>query len=203
MTSDNAFLPPKIRRLIEAFQMLPGVGQKNAQRLAFFMLDIPKNEALVLSDAIRDVCETNKLCKECMNFCDDELCLLCSSPARDGSILCIVETALDVISIENSHSYKGLYHVLHGALSPQNGIGPRELKTSTLKERITRMQVGEVIIATGLNMEGEATAAYLNNLISDCNIKISRIARGIPTGSVLEHADGSTIAHALTARSAF
>lgn len=198
--SNTTVLSAKMERLVEKFQTLPGIGQKNAQRLAFFMLGAPQKAALEFADAIRDACENSRLCRECLNFAETDLCALCASETRDKSTVCVVETALDVLAIENSRSYKGVYHVLHGALSPQNGVGPRELKTDALKARVARAQVKEVIIATGLNMEGEATAAYLNSLLADAGATLTRIARGIPTGSVLEQADVHTISHALTAR---
>ena len=189
-----------IDRLAEDFARLPGVGRKTAIRLVFHLMKRPKEEALRLSDSIREVAETIRPCTRCGNFAETDLCEICSNPGRDTSLLCVVEEAYDVGTIERTGQFKGVFHVLGGRLSPLDGVGPEELSIPHLLERVGSDAVSEVIVATNASVEGEATAVYLENTIRPLGIKVTRLARGIPVGSDLEYVDGTTIAEALAGR---
>ena len=186
-------LPDSMRSLIAEFSKMPGIGPKSAQRLAFFILTKPPEEAKKLSDAITKLKNTVKFCKSCNNLSDTDICSICGNETRDKSILCVVEKPSDVISIEKMGEYNGLYHVLLGALSPLDGVGPKDLKIEELVRRIRKEKIKEVIIATDSNTEGEATALYLIKLLKPLGTKLYRIAYGMPVGSSLEYADQATL----------
>jgi len=190
-----------LTRLIEQFEKLPGVGRKGAQRLAFHVLGLPKEKAVDFANAILDAHEKIKKCSVCQNLTDAELCPVCMDGGRDKSVICVVEDPRDVIAFERTREYKGVYHVLHGLISPMEGIGPEQL---TIKELISRLGDGvvkEVIMATNPTVEGEATAMYLARLIKPMDIKVTRLAYGIPVGGNLEYADEVTLYRALEGRS--
>ena len=190
-----------LTRLIEQFEKLPGVGRKGAQRLAFLVLGLPKEKAVDFANAILDAHEKIKKCSVCQNLTDAELCPVCMDGGRDKSVICVVEDPRDVIAFERTREYKGVYHVLHGLISPMEGIGPEQL---TIKELISRLGDGvvkEVIMATNPTVEGEATAMYLARLIKPMDIKVTRLAYGIPVGGNLEYADEVTLFRALEGRS--
>jgi len=189
-----------VARLITALNKLPGVGPKTAQRLAFYLLNASGEEARDLAMAILDCKEKVCRCKECGNLTDRDPCRMCSDTARDHTVICVVEDPKDVVAIEKTREYKGLYHVLHGAISPIDGIGPDQLTIRQLLERVVRKPVRELIIATNPDVEGEATALYLAKLIKPAGIKVTRIAYGIPVGGDLDYADELTLARALEGR---
>lgn len=191
-----------IQQLTSEFSRLPGVGPKTAQRLVYHLMKRPREEAIRLAAAIRDVAERIRPCVTCGNFSETERCEICSDPRRDGSVICVVEEASEVGAIERAGEYRGLYHVLGGRLSPLDGIGPEELSVEPLLDRIreSRGAVAEVIVATNSSVEGEATAVYLEGLIRSMGPRVTRLARGIPVGSDLEYVDGSTIVEALIGR---
>lgn len=186
-------LPDSMRSLITEFSKMPGIGPKSAQRLAFYILTKPPEEAKKLSEAITRLKNTVKFCKVCNNLSDAEFCDICANETRDKTALCVVEKPGDVISIEKMGEYNGLYHVLLGALSPLDGVGPEDLKIEELVKRIKKEKTKEVIIATDSNTEGEATALYLIKLLRGLGAKIYRIAYGMPVGSNLEYADQATL----------
>lgn len=190
-------------RLVEQFERLPGIGSKTAQRLAYFVLNMPKAQAKEFSEAIVDAHEKIRHCEICCNFSDKEKCPVCSSDTRDKSVICVVETPRDAIAIEGTGEYKGTYHVLHGVISPLNGIGPDQLSIKQLLARLTDDTVKEVIMATNPTVEGEATAMYISRLLKPMGLKITRLAYGIPVGGDLEYADDMTLARALEGRSEF
>ena len=189
----------QISRLIEEFSKLPGIGPKSAQRLAFHILNRPSEEVKSLSDAIIEAKEHVRYCKQCYTLTDSELCPICSNPERDASTIMVVENTRDLAAYEKTGKYDGVYHVLHGAISPMLGIGPNDIK---LKELIQRLQgdVKEVIIATNSSLEGETTAMYISKLIKPTGIKVSRIASGVPVGGDLEYIDQVTLLRALEGR---
>lgn len=191
-----------IQQLTSEFSRLPGVGPKTAQRLVYHLMKRPREEAISLAAAIRDVAERIRPCATCGNFSETERCEICSDPRRDRTVFCVVEEAFEVGAIERSGEYGGLYHVLGGRLSPLDGIGPEELSVDPLLDRIRESdgKVEEVIVATNSSVEGEATAVYLEGLIRSLGPRVTRLARGIPVGSDLEYVDGSTIVEALTGR---
>jgi recombination protein RecR len=189
-----------IERLIDEFRKLPGIGSKTAQRLAYSILRRPSAEAERLSRAILDVKEKIRLCSKCNNFSDLDPCNYCSNPSRTSETICVVEEPHDILSIEKTREYHGQYHVLHGALSPINGIGPEDLKLKNLLERLREGNVREIILATNPNVEGEATAIYLARLLKPVGVRVSRIALGLPVGSDLEFADEVTMSKALEHR---
>lgn len=189
-----------ISRLIDELRRLPGIGHKSAQRIAFYLLRVPVDEARRLTSAIEEVKEKIRLCSVCNNFTDQEPCRYCANPARDHSIICVVEEPNNLVAIEKTREYRGLYHVLHGALSPIRGIGPEELKIKNLLERLRDGQVKEIILATNPNTEGEATANYLARLLKPLGLHVTRIAMGLPVGSDLEYADEVTMHKALVNR---
>ena len=194
----NGYVEP-LARLIEQFEALPGIGHKTAQRLAFFILNSPKEYAREFADALIGAATKIKYCSICQNITDGDVCEICGDDTRDKSIICVVESPKDAVLIEKTHEYHGLYHVLHGAISPMDGIGPSDIK---LKERVSRLDdtVKEVIVATNPNIEGEATAMYIAKLIKPLGIKTTRIANGVPVGGDLEYADEMTITKAIEGR---
>lgn len=195
-----SFYAAPIARLIEEFEKLPGIGHKTAQRLAFHILNTPKEKAEKLANAIIDAKSKIKYCSTCGNLTDSDLCALCSSQKRDESLICVVEDPRDVVAMERIKEFKGLYHVLHGAISPMDGIGPEDIKIKELLERIKDAPIKEIIVATNPNIEGEATAMYISKLLKPLGIKITRIAHGIPVGGDLEYADEVTLSKALEGR---
>ena len=189
-----------VTKLIDELKRLPGIGHKSAQRLAFYILRASREEADRLIEAIIEVKEKIVLCSTCNNTTDVDPCRFCSSPTRDKRMLLVVEEPYNLVTIEKTREYKGLYHVLHGALSPIRGIGPEELKIKNLLERLRTTEVEEIILATNPNTEGEATANYLSKLIRPLGLRITRIAMGVPVGSDLEYADEVTMHKALSNR---
>jgi recombination protein RecR len=178
-----------LARLIQEFKRLPGIGQKSAQRLAFHVLRISREDAEHLAQALLDVKDKLGLCSVCNNISDTEVCLFCRDSGRDQAVICVVEEPHNIVPIETTRQYSGLYHVLQGAISPLRGIGPEQLRIKSLLERMGSGQVKEIILATNPNVEGEATAAYLSRLLKPLGLKVTRIAMGIPVGSDLEFAD--------------
>ena len=189
-----------LTKLIEQFERLPGIGHKTAQRMAFHVLNYSKEDANAFAEAILQAHEKIKRCGICQNLCDDELCGICRNTARDKSTICVVEDARDVIAFERTREYNGLYHVLHGLISPMDGIGPENLTIKELLARLQSQEVQEVIMATNPTVEGEATAMYRSRLIKPLGIKVSRLAYGIPVGGNLEYADEVTLYRALQGR---
>ncbi len=192
--------PLSVRRLIDALSRLPGVGPKTAQRLAFFLLNTREADAVGLSQAILEAREKVKRCKICGNLTDEELCPVCKDPGRRRDLICVVEQPGDSIVMEKTGEYRGLYHVLHGALSPMEGIGPKELNIQSLLKRLESGEVKEVVMATNTSVEGEATAMYLARLIKPLGVRVSRLAHGLPVGNDLEYTDEATLARALLGR---
>lgn len=190
-----------VARVIEAFRRLPGIGPKSAQRLAYHLVRMPEAEAAELSEAITGVKQRIKLCQRCADITEEPVCGICSNPSRDRTVVCVVEEPLDVTAIERTRSYNGLYHVLHGAISPTSGIAASDLKIKELLERLQDESVDEVIVATNTNLDGEATAMYLQRAIAPAGIKVTRLARGLPSGTDIEYADDATLAHSLESRS--
>jgi recombination protein RecR len=191
---------PSIARLIEELKHLPGIGQKTAQRLAFYLLRADRERALALADAIRDAKEKIRECSICNNITDQDPCIFCASSSRDRKLICVVEDATNIQAVEKTRQFSGLYHVLGGALSPLQGIGPDQLKIKSLIERLKGAVVEEIIIATNPTAEGEATAVYLSKLIKPLGVRVTRIAMGIPVGSDLEYADEVTMLKAMEGR---
>ena len=193
-------LPEPLTRLVEQLQKLPGIGAKGAQRLAFHVLRTPREDAERLCDAIRDVKERVTYCSVCNNITDVDPCPYCTSDSRDHRLICVVEEPQNVSVVEKTREFKGLYHVLMGALSPLHGVGPDDLKVKGLLERVGAGGVTEVILATNPNVEGEATALYLARLLKPLGVRVTRIAMGIPVGSDLEYADEVTMTRAMEGR---
>lgn len=189
-----------LARLIAECKRLPGIGQKSAQRIAFHLLRVPREDAERLAQALLDVKDKLTLCAECNNISDSELCLYCRDPHRDHSLLCVVEEPHNILPVETTNTFRGLYHVLHGAISPLRGIGPEQLKIKGLVDRIHNGDVQEIILATNPTVEGEATAVYLSRLLKPLGPKVTRIAMGIPVGSDLEFADEVTMSRSLENR---
>ena len=193
--------PPALERLVEQFARLPGVGRKSAQRLAFYVLSLPEEDAAAFAGAITTAKSAIHFCPVCQNFAEGEgLCPICQSPKRDRSVICVVADPKDVVAMERSREYQGLYHVLHGVISPMNHVGPDDLHIKSLVERVAAGGVQEVIMATNPDTEGEATAMYLSRLLRPFGVKITRLAYGIPVGSHLEYADDATLMRALEGR---
>lgn len=193
-------LAPPVAALIEEFSKLPGVGVKTAQRLTFFLLRSPADQARRLAEAILRVKESIIYCSRCFNITETDPCLICSNPNRDQETICVVEEPLDVLALEKTGVYKGLYHVLHGALSPVEGIGPKDLRIEELLKRLHEGSVREVILATNPNFEGEYTANYLQKELKPLPVKVTGLARGLPIGGDLEYADEGTLSRALEGR---
>lgn len=195
------YLPPAMEKLVEQFARLPGIGSKSAQRLAFHVLSLPREQAAEFSQAILDAKDKVHTCPVCQNLTEgDGPCAICSSFKRDQSTICVVAEPKDVIAMERTGEYNGLYHVLHGVISPMNRVGPDDLRIRSLVERVSRGGVAEVIMATNPDTEGEATAMYLSRLLKPFELKITRLAYGIPVGSHLEYADNATLMRALEGR---
>jgi recombination protein RecR len=190
-------------RLIDEFEMLPGIGRKSAERLAHFILMCPAEKALELAEAIRTVKTTVRPCSICYNLTEEEICHICSDSRRDQQVVCVVEQPRDLISLESSGAFQGVYHVLQGRISPLEGIGPEQLTIDALQRRIRRMGVREVVMATNPTLEGDGTALFISNILAGEPVKITRLARGIPSGSVLEFANREMLADALRGRQAF
>lgn len=193
-------LAPPVAALIEELSKLPGVGVKTAQRLTFFLLRSPADQARRLSEAIMRVKESIIYCSRCFNITEADPCLICSNPNRDQEIICVVEEPLDVLALEKTGAYKGLYHVLHGALSPVEGIGPKDLRIEELLKRLQDGKTREIILATNPNFEGEYTANYLQKELKPLALKVTGLARGLPIGGDLEYADEGTLSRALEGR---
>lgn len=202
----NQGFPPTaepISKLIQELNKLPGIGPKSAQRLAYYLLRAPEEQARFLADAILSVKQEITLCSTCFNVTDSDPCLICRNEERDRSKICIVEQPQDILALEHTRIYKGLYHVLHGAISPTEGVGADDIRIKELLERLKNSQTDEAILATNTNLEGEQTALYLNRLISPLGIKVTRLARGLPFGTELEYADDVTLTRAIEGRQEF
>ncbi len=189
-----------VNELVHQLGRLPGIGRKTAERLAFHLLRIPKRDALALADAIGRVRESVHYCADCYNLAESERCEICSDPRRDASKLCVVEQPRDLMSLDQSGAYRGLYHVLLGRIAPLDGIGPDQLTIEALVERVAAGGFEEVIMATNPTVEGDGTALYISNLLSEFPVRITRLARGITAGSVLEYANREVLADAITGR---
>jgi len=190
-------------RLIDEFENLPGIGRKSAERLAHFILMCPAEKALGLAEAIRTVKTTVRPCSICYNLTEGEICHICADPRRDAHVVCVVEQPRDLISLESSGAFQGVYHVLQGRISPLEGMGPEQLTIDALQRRIRKNGVREVVMATNPTVEGDGTALFISNLLADDPVKITRLARGIPSGSVLEFANSEMLADALRGRQSF
>ena len=188
-----SFYSPSIEKLIESFEKLPSIGHKTAQRLAFYMLDITNEEAEEFTNSILNAKKNLHFCSKCFNISDTDPCNICSNPKRDESTICVVEDVRDVIAMERTHEYNGVYHVLHGSISPMNGVGPDDIKIKELLTRVMNGNVNEIILATNPRVEGEATSMYISKLLKPMGIKTTRIARGIPVGGDLEYTDEITL----------
>lgn len=191
-----------LANLYEQLRRLPGVGSKTAMRLAYHIIDMPEGEVQQLAEALSSAKKSIHYCSQCYNLTDGEKCAICSDPSRDSFTICVVEQPQDIAAMERSHGYNGLYHVLHGVLSPLDGVGPDKLKIRELFQRLQRESISEIIIATNSDVEGEATATYLAQLLKPIGITVSRIAHGLPMGGVLEYADEVTLSKALENRRA-
>jgi recombination protein RecR len=196
------YYPPSILKLIKSLSRLPGIGEKTAERLAIHILRAPRNEAEQLSSSIIEVKNKIKLCSLCFGLSDTEICNICSDRTRTSSILCVLEQPADMVAIEKSGAFAGLYHILEGVLSPMNGIGPDNLRIKELISRIAQGEIKEIILATNTNVEGEATAAYIAELVEKYRIKVTRIASGVPIGSDLKYVDQVTLKKAMETRHA-
>lgn len=193
------FYPVAIEKLIEEFSKLPGIGHKTAQRLTLYVLNLPQDEVREFAEALINARDTIKYCSICGNFTDRDICPICSNPNRDGSVICVVEEPKDIISMEKVREYNGVYHVLHGVISPMSGKGPDDINLKELVRRING-DIKEVIVATNPNVEGEATAMYISKILKPLGVKVTRIAHGIPVGGDLEYADEVTLSKALEGR---
>ncbi len=194
-------LPPAMTRLVRELSRLPGIGEKTASRLAFNLLGRPREDVIALAEALLEMKERIVLCASCLGLSDSARCHICSDPGRDPSLICVVEGPADLMAMERSRSFNGLYHVLHGALAPLDGIGPDDIRIKDLMTRLTgEPPVAEVVIATNATVEGEATALYLARLIKPLAIKVTRLARGLPVGGDLEYSDAATLTSALSGR---
>ena len=203
MTTDGVSAAAPVARLVEEFHKLPGIGPKTAQRLTYYLIRMPEEESRALAEAILAVKERIVLCTRCYNITESNPCAICDNANREQTRICVVEEALDVLALERTHSYIGLYHVLHGVISPMNGIGPDDSKIQPLLDRLKSSEVEEVILATNPNLEGEATSMYIQRLISPLGLTITRPARGLPVGDDLEYADEVTLARAIEGRQEF
>ena len=196
----SSYYSPSIEKLIEAFERLPSIGSKTAARLAFYILNASEDETTDFVNSIINAKKNLKYCSKCYNISDTDPCFICSNPKRDISQICVVEDVRDIIAMEKTHEFKGVYHVLHGSISPMNGVGPDDIKIKELLARLMDGQVKEVILATNPRVEGEATAMYISKLIKPLGIKVTRIAHGIPVGGDLEYTDEITLTKALEGR---
>ncbi len=195
-----SYYSPSIEKLIESFEKLPSIGHKTAARLAFHVLEQTKEQTQEFINSIINAKQNLKYCSKCYNISDTDPCPICSNDKRDGSKICVVEDVRDIIAMEKTHEYKGKYHVLHGAISPMNGIGPDDIRIKELITRLHNEKIEEVILATNPRVEGEATAMYISKLIKPLGIKVTRIAHGIPVGGDLEYADEITLIKAMEGR---
>ena len=195
-----SYYSPSIEKLIEAFEKLPSIGNKTAARLAFYILNSSEEETNEFINAISNAKKNLKYCSKCYNISDTDPCTICGNPKRDQEIICVVEDVKDIIAMERTHEFKGVYHVLHGSISPMNGIGPDDIKIKELLARLMDGHVKEVILATNPRVEGEATAMYLSKLIKPLGVKVTRIAHGIPVGGDLEYTVEVTLTKALEGR---
>jgi len=198
-----AFVAGPVARLVEAFNKLPGIGPKSAQRLTYYLLQRPDEEARTLAEAILALKEKISLCSVCFNITDCDPCVICRDKERDHSKICVVEKPSDIPPLERTGKYRGVYHVLHGAISPAHGIGPEDLKIKELLARLQEGLVDEVILATNADLDGEATAMYLRRMLMSLGIRVSRLARGLPFGADLEYADDVTLSQAIEGRQEF
>ena len=196
-----SYYSPSIEKLIEGFEKLPSIGHKTAVRLAFHILDANEEDVTEFINSIVNAKKNLKYCSKCFNISDGDPCQICGSPKRDQNLICVVEDVKDVIAMERTHEFKGVYHVLHGSISPMNGIGPDEIKIKELLNRIqNNSEIKEIILATNPRVEGEATAMYISKILKPFNIKVTRIAHGIPVGGDLEYTDEVTLTKALEGR---
>ncbi|MDK2814379.1 MAG: recombination protein RecR [Thermoanaerobacter sp.] len=195
-----SYYSASLAKLIEELSKLPGIGPKTAQRLAFFIINMPTEEVKSLSQSIIDAKEKIKYCKICYNITDTEVCNICNDEERDNSLICVVSHPMDVVAMEKIREYKGVYHVLHGVISPIEGIGPEDIKIKELLDRVKNGNVKEVILATNPDIEGEATAMYIAKLLKSLGVKVTRIAHGVPVGGDLEYTDVVTLSRALEGR---
>lgn len=191
---------PSLARLVQELHKLPGIGPKSAQRLAYYLIRLPEEEAFALADAINGAKRNIVFCQECQNLSDAPLCSICAESQRNREQICVVEDPLDVLALERSHCYHGLYHVLHGVISPLNGVGPDQLKLKELYDRLGNGQVTELVIATNPTLEGEATAMYIRRHLAGTDLKITHLARGLPVGGSLEYTDELTLSRAFQGR---
>ncbi|MDD4876155.1 MAG: recombination mediator RecR [Dehalococcoidales bacterium] len=203
MNQDLSPIAGAVNRLIQEFNRLPGIGPKSAQRISYYLLRAPEEQTKLLADAIVSVKEKIKLCSICFNVTETDPCSICQNDQRDRSNICIVEQPQDILAVEHTKIYNGLYHVLHGAISPTEGVGTSDIKISELMNRLQDGSVKEVILATNTNLEGEQTAMYLNKLIAPLGINVTRLARGLPFGTELEYADDVTLTRAFEGRQRF
>jgi recombination protein RecR len=192
-----------IGQLVEQLSKLPGIGPKTAERLTHFLLAADRRQVLALADALRSIKENIHPCRQCFNLTEGDLCVLCADPRRDASLICVVEQPRDLAALERAGNYRGLYHVLHGRLAPLDNIGPEQLTVEALVERVRKGNVHEVIMATNPTMEGDGTALYISNLLAGTGVRVTRLARGLPSGSVLEFANNQMLADALEGRRVF
>ncbi len=192
-------IPASVTRLIDEFSRLPGIGPKTAARLTYYLLRAPDEQALALAEALRDLKASTRYCSICHNITEQDPCAICTDEQRDAGLICVVEEPLDVVAIERAGNYRGRYHVLHGAISPMEGIGPDQLRIKELFERVEKSPVREVILATNVGLEGDATAAYIHRHLQG-KVRLTRLARGLPVGGDLEYADSVTLAGALEGR---
>lgn len=195
-----AYFPSSLEKLIDSFASLPGIGKKSAQRLAFYILGLSDEEANSFADSIVQAKKNVHCCRICQNVTEDEICSICSSDRRNQNVICVVSEPRDVLSIERGREYNGTYHVLHGVLSPMSHVGPDDIKIKELLTRVAENEIEEVIMATNPDTEGEATAMYISRLLKPFNIKVTRLAYGIPVGSNLEFADDATLNRAIEGR---
>ena len=195
-----SYYSPSIEKLIESFEKLPSIGSKTAARLAFYILDASEEETNEFISAIVNAKKNLKYCSKCYNISATDPCMICSNPKRDQSIICVVEDVRDIIAMERTHEFKGVYHVLHGSISPMNGVGPDDIRIKELLSRIMDGGIKEIILATNPRVEGEATAMYISKLVKPLGIKVTRIAHGIPVGGDLEYTDEVTLSKALEGR---
>src|SRR6266478_7267562 len=194
-------LPPAMMRLVRELSRLPGIGEKTASRLAFNLLNRPRADVIALAEALLEMKERVGLCADCFGLSDTPQCALCADPARDHELLCVVEGPADLMAIERARSYNGVYHVLHGAIAPLDGIGPDDIKITELTARLRDAGViREIIVATNATVEGEATALYLAKVLKPLGVRVTRLARGLPAGGDLEYSDSATLSSALTGR---
>jgi recombination protein RecR len=201
MTQENiSGAAPSLARLVQELNRLPGIGPKSAQRLAYYIIRLPDDEAYALADAVTSVKQNIVFCEECQNLTDASPCQVCSDPRRDQTIICVVEDPLDVLAMERTRSFRGLYHVLHGVISPINGIGPDQIRLKELFSRLDRPEVTEMVVATNPTLEGEATAMYIRRHQGRTDLRVTHLARGLPVGGSLEYTDETTLTKAFQGR---